>query len=91
MEFGTFRLNCLDEPNGPKVTSKAKRLVCQIEGGGKLVIWGSQENSTNIDTVRSAGLPCTVRCQWRRPGDWGSGKFGHTHWVPESAELEIVP
>lgn len=65
--------------------------ACRTKDGDKVAFWGSNANTRNIDLVEAAGFPCTVNCQWRPPKAWAQDKFGHTHWVPENAELEIVP
>lgn len=90
MKEGTFRLVDVDKSGGIGETERAKRLVCLIEGGGKLAIWGSEANTANIDAVVKAGFPCEVCCDWRTPVDWGTTKFGHEHWVPEGAKLRVV-
>ena len=85
----TFRLIDFDEA-GPQESDEGRhRLVCKIEGGGKLAIWGSRENTVNIDAVVEAGVPCIVRCEWQAPRDWAVAKYEHTHWVPEDASLGI--
>ena len=88
MNHDTFRLIGLDEW-GVQENEGNRRLVCQIEGGGKLAIWGSEKSTENIDTVLKADFPCTVHCQWRKPSTWAT-EYGHTHWVPENASLEVV-
>lgn len=90
MNYDTFRLLGRDERDAPQETDRAQRLVCQIDNGGKLAIWGSEKNATNIHTVLNAGFPCTVHCQWRQPAPWAIEQFGHTHWVPEIASLKVV-
>ena len=61
-----------------------------IEGGGKLVIWGRDDSRLNIDAVLSAGVPCTVECEYRPPAPAQAEKFGHTHWVPAGARLRLI-
>ena len=39
-----------------------RRLVCWIQGGGKLAILGRGGNSAHITAVLAAGFPCTVVC-----------------------------
>ena len=51
-----------------------KRLVCNIEGGGKLAIWGREGNTVNIDAVLGAGRPCVVRCMSEETRILGSGE-----------------
>ena len=89
MATGRFRLVALDEPNGVQRTTESLRLVCRTESGGKLAIWGSDENRRNIDLVLKRGMPCTVECEYIEPAQWGL-VFGHTRWVPENRSLRIV-
>ena len=87
----TFYLVAFDEggvKQNPENREKL-RLVCQIEGGGKLAIWGSPHARANIDTVLAAGVPCRVLCDYTAPAPWAL-VYGHTHWVPEAGQLSIV-
>lgn len=88
MSDDLFYLVGLDEEDQREGAGGHKRLVCNIEGGGKLAIWGSERNTANIDTVLAVGLPCVVRCAGVEPKPWARIKFGHTHWVPEHVRLE---
>lgn len=89
MNQGRFRLVGLDE-GGVAGSPDNRRLVCNIDSGGKLAIWGKDGARRNIDTVLRAGVPCTVECQWREPNPVHADKFGHTHWVREDLELKVV-
>ena len=89
MATGRFRLVALDEPSGAQRTSESLRLVCLMDSGGKLAIWRSDENRSNIDLVLKKGMPCTVECEYIEPAAWAL-VYGHTHWVPESRSLRIV-
>ena len=86
---GRFQIIALDEPGGVQRTSDSLRLVCLMETGGKLAIWGSDENRQNIDLVLKKGLPCTVQCDYIEPAGWAL-VYGHTYWVPENCSLKIV-
>ena len=87
MSDDLFRLVEFDE--GGEVSGKGtKRLVCNIEGGGKLAIWGEERNRRNIDAVLAAGLPCVVRCASVEPKPWAK-EHGHTHWVPQHVRLDV--
>ena len=89
MNSGVFRIVRFDE-GGEKVGPKGDlRLVCNVEGGEKIAIWGSEHSRNNIDAVLKAGLPCNIECEYRPPGPFGK-KFGHTHWVPEDCHLRIL-
>ena len=66
------------------------RLVCNLESGEKLAIWGSPDVRGNMDAVVEAGLPCTVECKWISPKPEMAEKFGHTYWVPQHYSLRIV-
>lgn len=83
-----FYIVGFDEGGERAGASGAKRLVCNIDGDGKLAIWGSEQNRANIDAVLAAGLPCVVRCAWVEPKPWAK-EHGHTHWVREQARLEV--
>ena len=74
-------------PRENKATAGVKRLVCNLEGGGKLAIWGGEQNRANLDAVLAAGLPCVVRCTSVEPESWAAEKYGHTHWVPQHVRL----
>ena len=89
MNKGMFRLITFDE-GGVNGTPENLRLVCRIQGGGKLAIWGKAGSRRNIDAVLSAGLPCTVECEWREPNPIQAQRFGHTQWVREDLDLKVV-
>jgi hypothetical protein len=65
------------------------RLVCLIDGGGKLAVWGSPDSRENIDKVQAAGIPCEVECDCITAAQWSITKYGHTYWVPEGYELQV--
>ena len=87
--LGTFRLVAYDE-GGVRGTPGRRRLVCNIEGGGKIAIWGQDGSRRNVDAVLNAGIPCTVECEFCSPNPNMAQRFGHTHWVPQDARLRIV-
>ena len=87
--FDTFRLVGLDE-GGVRGSPDHRRLVCNIDGGGKLVIWGQEGSRGNIDAVLRAGMPCSVECKWVLPTPAFAQRYKHTHWVPWNNELHIV-
>jgi hypothetical protein len=66
---------------------KHYRLVCKIDGGGKLAVWGRDGNTANVAQVRQwiddHGFPLTISCVWTEPEEWASKKYGHTHWLAE--------
>ncbi len=87
----TFRIVKFDEggvKGGPP--DKQWRLVCVLDGGGKLAIWGEDGVMGNINKVEKAGLPCTVKCEYQDPKDYAREQFGHTCWVQQDFDLEIV-
>jgi hypothetical protein len=65
-----------------------ERLVCHIQGGGLLAVWGDERNNANINKVLNAGFPCTVQCDPIQPGPYEREHFGHTFWVPQENYLE---
>lgn len=86
---GRFRLIAFDE-GGVNGAPDNLRLVCRVEGGGKLAIWGKTDSRRSIDAVLAAGVPCTVECEWREPNPIQAERFGHTHWVREDLDLKVV-
>jgi hypothetical protein len=91
MARGTFHLVRFDE-DGLKGKVEKRRLVCVIESGGKLAIWGQEVPSRimqNIDLVLKIGMPCTVECEYREAEEWAK-KFGHSHWVAQDFELRVI-
>ena len=89
MNKGTFRLDSYDE-GGLKGNLDALRLVCNIEDGGKLVLWGKYGATQNIDIVLKAGLPCTIECYYQSPNEIHAQKYGHTHWVREDYDVKVI-
>jgi len=88
----TFHLVRYDE-GGAKGEPSNRRLVCVIESGGKLAIWGQEApagNMRNINAVLDAGIPCTIECECREPEKWAAQQFGHTHWVPQDCPLRVI-
>ncbi len=65
------------------------RLVCLIEGGGKLAVWGSPNSRKNIDTILKHGMPCSVDCTPIQPEQWAMS-YGHTYWLPEDGGIAIL-
>ena len=90
MSVDTFELVGFEEPGGVRNSGGRLWLACGTDGGGKLVLWGRPTDRRNIDAVLAAGVPCTVRCDWREPAQWASERFGHTYWVPYQTTLEFV-
>jgi hypothetical protein len=43
------------------------RLVCSVDGGDKLVVWGHDQARHNVDAIRRANFPCTVLCMTTTP------------------------
>ena len=86
----TFKLIGLDEGGVRQSQGKnTVRLVCLIEGGGKLAIWGSIGSVQNINTVQTAGMPCNVECDCIEPEAWAI-RYGHAYWVPEANKLRVL-
>ena len=91
METKTFSLVGFDESGIRKSGTNGEnwRLVCLIQGNGKLAIWGNDSSHQNIDAVQGAGMPCEVECERIKPQDWAR-KHGHTYWVPQGRNLRVV-
>ena len=65
-------------------------VVCLIEGGGKLAVWGSIGSCENINNVQAAGMPCEVECDCIPPKEWAI-RYGHAYWVPQGNKLRVLP
>ncbi len=92
MDAKVFRLISLDESDVRQSQNNANlRLVCLIEGGGKLAVWGSPGSVANIEKVRSAGLPCKVECECIPAREPWASKYDHRYWVPEGRSLRVPP
>ena len=83
-----FKLVGLDE-GGVRSSNDNLRLVCLIEGGGKLAIWGQTGSRANIDAVLNAGTPCDLECECILPERWAA-RYGHSHWVPQGNTLRVL-
>ena len=90
MKSGTFRLIGFDEGEDKIGPRGDHRLVCNVEGGGKIAIWGSKHSRSNIQSVLKADLPCDIECEYRLPEKPWEKKYGHTHWVPEYCRLQVL-
>lgn len=88
----TFQIVYFDEGEEKIGPDDDHRLVCNIKGGGKIAIWGSEDNRYNIETVLNAvpPFPCTVECDTLPPEEWAATRHGHTHWVPEDFSLRVL-
>ena len=84
-----LRLTGID-PGSQEDSPSHRRLVCLIEDGGKLAIWGRDHNTKNIDAVRAAGFPCVVSAVWRAPEPWAVKQYGHTRWLEEHEVLSVL-
>jgi len=90
METKTFRLIGFEEGGVQRSRDNPNlRLVCLIEGGGKLAVWGRVGSRKNIDRVQTAGMPCKIECECIQPGKWAI-KLGHTYWVPQGRRLHVL-
>ena len=88
MASQTFKLIELDE--GGVRGKDNLRLVCLIEGGGKLAIWGSIRDQRNINIVQSAGMPCDIECDCIPSKQEWKDNYRHTYWVPEKNSLRVL-
>jgi hypothetical protein len=86
----TFKLIGFDERGIQRSRQNPNlRLVCLIEGGGKLAVWGEVGSRENIDKVQAAGMPCEVECDCIPPEQWAM-QYGHTYWVPQGHKLRVL-
>ena len=84
-----FRLTGID-PGSTDDNPEHRRLVCLVEGGGKLVVWGREGQTEHIQAVTGSGFPCVVSCDWIEPPEWAREKYGHTQWVPERNYFRVL-
>lgn len=85
MALRKFTLVGLDE-GGVRESNGNLRLVCLIDKGGKLAIWGTPTEHRNIDAVQAAKMPCDVECDCIPAGQIN----GHYFWIPERHSLKIL-
>jgi len=90
MERGIFTVVDFDE-GGVRGTPENQRLVCVLDDGGKLAIWGNEEDSANIQAVSGRTPPFKIECEYRHPGEPQARKYGHTHWVRQDCSLRVLP
>jgi hypothetical protein len=100
MALNTFEITVFDEGGPKKSRQKQKnlRLVCNTNNSEKIAIWGTDtvkyKNRKNVDTVYNAylekGFPVKIECETKPPKPDYKEKYGHTHWVDENDELNIL-
>ena len=69
----------------PETANGNRYLQCDTDLG-QVALWGSAENSRNIERVQALALPTRVRA-----GAISSKWSQHALWVPESADLVLLP
>lgn len=67
-----------------------RRLICQIEGGGRLAIMGTEDDLENMHKVAEAGFPCVVACVRSEPKEWQRRVRGYTDVVNARDALRVV-
>ncbi len=67
-----------------------RRLVCFVEGGGKLAIMGTEDERSNMRAVAAAGFPCRVACSVTEPKEWQQRVRGYTHVVHARDVLRVL-
>lgn len=82
-----FKILGIDE-GGVKQSQGNLRIVCRIDGGGKLAVWGIVDSPENIEKLRGATMPCEIECDCVAPQAWAV-THGHTHWVPPGYKLQV--
>ncbi len=91
MEIKRFNLIAFDEGDVRQSSTNANlRLVCVINEGGKLAVWGSGRSTGNIEKVRAAGMPCVIECECIRARQPWAGKYDHRYWVPQMGKLRVL-
>jgi hypothetical protein len=66
------------------------RVVCSIDQGGRLIVWGHPELMQNVQTIRRATFPCTVLCLSTPPPQQLSHVPESVAWVHPNHSLIIV-
>jgi hypothetical protein len=67
-----------------------RRLVCFVEGGGKLAVMGTEDERDNMKAVEAAGFPVTIACERSEPKEWQKRVRGYTHVVHARDLLRIL-
>ncbi|HII59271.1 TPA: hypothetical protein HA335_01620 [Methanocaldococcus jannaschii] len=67
-----------------KYVSKGAYIECETDKG-KIAIWGSSNNMTNIQKVQNANTPFTLTSDRYVNPSW----IQHKYWIPESANIVI--
>jgi hypothetical protein len=67
-----------------------RRLICHIDGGGKLAIMGTEADRGNIEAVNAVGFPCTVVALTSEPKEWQQRRRGYTHVVHANDLLRVI-
>ena len=67
-----------------------RRLVCFVEGGGKLAVMGTEDERENMAVVAAAGFPCVVACVRSEPKEWQKRVRGYTDVVHARDELRVL-
>jgi hypothetical protein len=85
----TFRLVSRDD-EWSRDRPGNRRLVCFVEGGGKLAVMGTEDERANMAAVEAAGFPCVVVCTRSEPKEWQKRVRGYTDVVHARDELRVV-
>ena len=97
MTMTTFRLIGRDE-EWSRDRPGNRRLVCFVDGGGKLAVMGTEDARENMRVVAAAGFPVSIACVRSEPKEWQRRVRGYTDVVhardllrvldPDAAEAE---
>ena len=67
-----------------------RRLVCFLEGGGKLAVMGTEDERDNMKAVAAAGFPVSVACVRSEPKEWQKRVRGYTDVVHARDLLRVL-
>jgi hypothetical protein len=67
-----------------------RRLVCFVEGGGKLAVMGTEDARENMKAVAEAGFPCAIACVRSEPKEWQKRVRGYTDVVHARDPLRVL-
>jgi hypothetical protein len=67
-----------------------RRLVCFVEGGGKLAVMGTEDERANMKAVAEVGFPCAIACLRTEPKEWQKRVRGYTDVVHARDPLRVL-
>jgi len=65
-------------------------LACLTGDHERLVIWGSEGNTNNLNAVSGKAIPFVIQCEVTDPEGKSAVKYGDVYWVDEDAPLGVI-